>query len=367
MAVDVRRDEVLRELRTVQDPDLHRDLVSLGMIQELKIDGGKVDFAVVLTTPACPVKDQMKQWSIDAVRRLPWVTDVAVDMRSNTATGRVGANEQLIPKVKNVIAIASGKGGVGKSTTSVNVTLALAETGARVGLLDADIYGPNIPLMMGLRSKPQLHSEGGKIIPSRSYGVKLMSIGFFLDEDNPVIWRGPMVHGAIQQFLRDVDWGELDYLIIDLPPGTGDAPLSLSQLIPLSGVVIVTTPQDVALQDVAKGMAMFQRLEVPVIGVVENMSYFICPGCESRHEIFGQGGGERIARQFGVPFLGQVPLQPRIREGGDEGRPAVITNPGAPESEAFRGVAGAIAQQVSILAYAGQSGFVPAATLTIKK
>ena len=367
MAMDVRRQEVLRELGTVQDPDLHRDLVSLGMIQDLKIEGDRVSFAVVLTTPACPVKDKMKEWTRDAVLRLPWVKDVVVDMQAKTVTGRAGSNEQLIPRVKNVIAVASGKGGVGKSTTSVNVALALAETGAKVGLLDGDIYGPNIPLMMGLKNKPQLHADGGKIVPTRSYGIKLMSIGFFTDDENPVIWRGPMVHGAIRQFLGDVDWGELDYLVIDLPPGTGDAPLSLSQLIPLSGVVIVTTPQDVALQDVAKGMAMFQRLEVPVLGVVENMSYFVCPNCSERHEIFGQGGGERIARHFGVPFLGKVPLQPKVREGGDEGRPVVITDPEAPESEAFRAVAGSIAQQVSILAYAGQGSFIPAATLTLKK
>jgi ATP-binding protein involved in chromosome partitioning len=367
MSVDLKREEVLRELRTVQDPDLHRDLVSLGMIQGLKIDGDRVEFAVVLTTPACPVKDKMKQWTEDAVRRLPWVRQVSVDMQAQTTSGRAGSNEQLIPRVKNVIAVASGKGGVGKSTTSVNVALALAETGAKVGLMDGDVYGPNIPLMMGIRGKPQLHSEDGKIVPARSYGLKLMSIGFFTDDDNPVIWRGPMVHGAIQQFLRDIDWGDLDYLVIDLPPGTGDAPLSLSQLIPLSGVVIVTTPQDVALQDVAKGMAMFQRLEVPVIGVVENMSYFICPTCSDRHEIFGSGGGERIARHFGVPFLGKVPLRPRVREGGDQGRPSVITDPQAPESEAFRAVAGAIAQQVSILAYANQGAFIPAASLTLKK
>jgi len=363
----MRRDEVLGELRTVQDPDLHRDLVTLGMIQELKIEGDRVSFAVVLTTPACPVKDKMKEWTRDAVLRLPWVKEVSVDMRAQTTSGRATSNEELIPQVKNVIAVASGKGGVGKSTTSVNVTLALAETGARVGLLDGDIYGPNIPLMMGLKTKPQLQSDGGKIVPMRSYGIKLMSIGFFIDEDNPVIWRGPMVHGAIQQFLRDVDWGELDYLVVDLPPGTGDASLSLSQLIPLSGVVIVTTPQDVALQDVAKSVAMFRRLEVPIIGVVENMSYFICPNCKERHEIFGRGGGERIAQHFGSAFLGHVPLQPKVRIGGDEGRPVVVTDPHSPESEAFRVVAGAIAQQVSILAYASQGAFIPAVSLTLKK
>ena len=368
MSTDPRREDVLRVLRTVQDPDLHRDLVSLGMIQDLKIDGDRVDFSIVLTTPACPVRDELQgagRAGRQDARLAPYrQRRHAGDTRGR---GRGSGNEQLIPHVKNVIAVASGKGGVGKSTTSVNVALALADTGAKVGLLDGDIYGPNIPLMMGLKEKPQLQSEGGKIIPCRSYGVRLMSIGFFLDEDNPVIWRGPMVHGAIQQFLRDVDWGDLDYLVVDLPPGTGDAPLSLSQLIPLSGVVIVTTPQDVALQDVAKGMAMFQPLEVPVLGVVENMSYFICPGCSERHEIFGTGGGERIAAQFGVPFLGKVPLQPRVREGGDQGRPVVVTHPESAEAMAFREVAGAIARQVSILAVAGQGAFVPAMTLTLKK
>jgi ATP-binding protein involved in chromosome partitioning len=368
MSTDARREEVLRQLRTVKDPDLHRDLVSLGMIQDVKIEGDRVSFSIVLTTPACPVRDSMKDESERAVKALPWVQSVAVDMQATTRTGRgLSGNEQLIPHVKNVVAIASGKGGVGKSTTSVNVALALADTGARVGLLDGDIYGPNIPLMMGLKEKPQLHSEGGKIIPSRSYGIRLMSIGFFLDESKPVIWRGPMVHGAIQQFLRDVDWGDLDYLVIDLPPGTGDAPLSLSQLIPLSGVVIVTTPQDVALQDVAKGMAMFRQLEVPVLGVIENMSYFICPGCDERHEIFGKGGGEKIAKQFNVPFLGKVPLQQRVREGGDQGRPVVVTHPDSPEAKAFRDVAGEIARQVSILAVAEPGAFIPAMTLTLKK
>jgi ATP-binding protein involved in chromosome partitioning len=367
MSVDARRQEVLAALRTVQDPDLHRDLVSLGMIQELKIENDRVSFAIVLTTPACPVRDTLKEQSEQAVRTLPWVTSVSVVMDASTRAGRGMGNEQLIPNVKNVIAVASGKGGVGKSTTSVNVALALADTGAKVGLLDGDIYGPNIPLMMGLKEKPQLQSEGGKIIPCRSYGIRLMSIGFFLDESKPVIWRGPMVHGAIQQFLRDVDWGDLDYLVIDLPPGTGDAPLSLSQLIPLSGAVIVTTPQDVALQDVSKGMAMFRQLEVPLLGVVENMSYFICPGCSERHDIFGEGGGSKIASQFGVPFLGKVPLQQRVREGGDQGRPVVVTHPDSPEAQAFREVAGEIARQVSILAVAGQGAFVPALTLTLKK
>ncbi len=367
MSGKIREEDVLNALRTVKDPDLGRDLVSLGMIHDLEIQDGKVSFALVLTTPACPVRNEMKEWARAAVARVPGVSEVNVEMRSQTVAGRRVSQEQLIPKVKNVIAVASGKGGVGKSTTSVNVALALAETGAQVGLMDADIYGPNIPLMMGLKERPELHGTDGRIEPVLSYGIKLISIGFFVDVDSPVIWRGPMVHSAIQQFLRDVDWGELDYLVIDLPPGTGDAPLSLAQLIPLSGVVIVTTPQDVALQDVYKGIAMFRRLEVPIIGVVENMSYFVCPNCSTKHRIFGEGGGKKVARHFGVPFLGEVPLNPRVREGGDEGRPIILTDPQSVEAEAYRQVAGAIAAQVSILAYSGSSGFIPIGNIKLNK
>ncbi|MBV8720339.1 MAG: Mrp/NBP35 family ATP-binding protein, partial [Chloroflexi bacterium] len=312
MAVSTRDQEVLDALRVVRDPDLHRDIVSLGFVQNLQIDPrGTVAFDINLTTPACPVRDDLRDQARTVVSRLPWVTEVQVKMTASTAVARgQGSATPLIPRVKNVIAVASGKGGVGKSTTSVNLAVALSQSGAKVGLLDADIYGPNVPLMMGIKEKPEVGGTHGAIEPVIRFGIKLVSIGFFLDESKPVIWRGPMVHGAIQQFLRDFDWGTLGYLVIDLPPGTGDAPLSLSQLIPLSGVVIVTTPQDVALQDVAKGMAMFKQLEVPVIGVIENMSYFICPNCSEKHELFGRGGGQRIAQQFGVPFLGQIPLQP---------------------------------------------------------
>jgi ATP-binding protein involved in chromosome partitioning len=363
-SVDTAREqEVLAQLRTVQEPDLHKDLVTLGMIKNLKVDGNQVSLTLLLTTPAHPLRNDFREACRSAVASLPWVEAVNVGVMSETVSGRgLGAAQaELIPSVKNVVAVASGKGGVGKSTTSVNLALALAETGARVGLLDADIYGPNLPLMMGLKERPQLHGGEGAIQPIRRYGVKLMSIGFFLDENNPVIWRGPMVHGAIQQFLRDVDWGELDYLVVDLPPGTGDAPLSLSQLVPLSGVVMVTTPQDVALQDVSKGVGMFRRLEVPIVGIVENMSYFICSSCGTKHEIFGAGGGERIARHYGLPFLGKLPLQAAIRQGGDEGRPFILAYPQAPESDAYRVVAGELARQVALLAYekGPGEGFVP--------
>lgn len=361
-SVDASREqEVLAQLRTVQEPDLGKDLVTLGMIKNLGVAGNHVSFSLVLTTPAHPLKNELREACRAAVARLPWASQIEINLTSETVSGRGLNKGELIPGVKNVVAVASGKGGVGKSTTSVNVALALAEAGATVGLLDADIYGPNLPLMMGLKEKPQLHGGEGAIEPIRRYGVKLMSIGFFLDENNPVIWRGPMVHGAIQQFLRDVDWGELDYLVVDLPPGTGDAPLSLSQLVPLSGVVIVTTPQDVALQDVSKGIGMFRRLEVPIIGIVENMSYFVCPNCQTEHHIFGTGGGDRLARQYGLPFLGKLPLLTEIREGGDEGRPFVLAHPQAPESESYRAVAGELARQVSLLAYSKGpgEGFVP--------
>ncbi len=369
MAVSSHDQEVLDALRVVRDPDLHRDIVALGFVQNLQINPqGGVAFDINLTTPACPVKDDLRDQARMAVARLPWVTEVQVKMTANTAVARgQGSATPLIPGVKNVIAVASGKGGVGKSTTSVNLAVALSQTGARVGLLDADIYGPNVPLMMGIKDKPDINGTQGAIEPVVRFDIKLVSIGFFLDESKPVIWRGPMVHGAIQQFLRDFQWGDLDYLVIDLPPGTGDAPLSLSQLIPLSGVVIVTTPQDVALQDVAKGMAMFKQLEVPVIGVIENMSYFICPNCSEKHELFGRGGGERIARQFDVPFLGQIPLQPNVRMGGDQGQPVVIADPDSPAARALTGVAGEVARHVSVLAFQARGNFVPLQGLTIRK
>ena len=369
MAVSTREQEVLDALRVVRDPDLHRDIVSLGFVQNVHIEpNGAVAFNVNLTTPACPVKDELKNHARMAVANLPWVTDVQVTMTASTAAARgPGQQTPLIPRVKNVVAVASGKGGVGKSTTSVNLAVALSQTGARVGLLDADMYGPNVPLMMGLKEKPDVRGEQGRIEPVVRYGIKLVSIGFFLDESKPVIWRGPMVHGAIQQFLRDFEWGDLDYLVVDLPPGTGDAPLSLAQLIPLSGVVIVTTPQDVALQDVAKGMAMFKQLEVPVIGVIENMSYFICPNCSERHELFGRGGGERIARAFDVPFLGHIPLQPNVRSGGDEGQPVVMADPDSPAAQAITSVAGEVARQVSVLAFQARGNFIPLGGLTIRK
>ena len=346
----VTSEQVLDALRIVQDPDLHRDIVSLGFVQNLEIADGAVRFDIVLTTPACPVKDSLQEQARSAVMALAGVSDVAVKMTSSVASApRPGSGDRLIPLVRNVVAVASGKGGVGKSTVATNLAVALGQTGARVGLVDADIYGPNIPLMMGFREKPDLFgNDQKKIVPLMRYGIKLMSIGFFISEDDsPVIWRGPMVHGAINQFLRDVEWGELDYLVVDLPPGTGDAPLSLAQLVPVAGVLIVTTPQDVALQDVVKGVAMFQKLEVPVLGVVENMSYFVCPHCGATTEVFGSHGGDRVSEKYDIPLLGRIPLDVRIRQAGDDGLPIVLSDPTSELAAAFNSAAGQMAASIS--------------------
>jgi ATP-binding protein involved in chromosome partitioning len=348
----VTADQILDALKVVQDPDLHRDIVSLGFVKNIQIADGEIKFDVVLTTPACPVKGQLHDQAKAAVLALPGVRDVDVNMTFDVASSRKPQTEKLIPHVKNVVAVASGKGGVGKSTVSTNLAIALSQSGARVGLVDADIYGPNIPLMMGLHQKPELYGdENGQILPVLKHGIKLMSIGFFIgDDDNPVIWRGPMVHGAINQFLKDVEWGELDYLVVDLPPGTGDAPLSLSQLVPIAGVVVVTTPQDVALQDVKKGVAMFEKLNVPIVGVIENMSYCACPHCGEITEIFGHGGGQQVSDKYDIPLLGRVPLDVRIRAGGDQGRPVVLGEPESPLAKAFHDAAEQTASRISILA-----------------
>ncbi|MSQ23500.1 MAG: MRP family ATP-binding protein [Chloroflexi bacterium] len=348
----VTAEQVLDALRVVNDPDLHRDIVALGFVQQLAIEGPRVKFDIVLTTPACPVKGELHDQARSAVLGIPGVEDVAINMTFNVASSRKPQTEKLIPQVRNVVAVASGKGGVGKSTVSTNLAVALAATGAKVGLFDADIYGPNIPLMMGVTDRPEMQgTEENKIVPIERFGIKLMSIGFFVgDDDNPVIWRGPMVHGAINQFLRDVEWGELDYLVVDLPPGTGDAPLSLSQLVPIAGVVIVTTPQDVALQDVVKGVAMFEKLDVPIVGVIENMSYFVCPQCGETTEIFGHGGGERISAKYDIPLLGRIPLDINIRLGGDEGNPIVRSAPDGALAKAFVVTAEQTAARISTLA-----------------
>jgi ATP-binding protein involved in chromosome partitioning len=346
--------QVLDALRVVQDPDLRRDLVSLGMIEELRIDGSRVSFTVSLTTPACPVKDDLERQAREAVAALPGVSQVEVTMTSRVR-GRPSpwADKRDIPGVAHVVAVGSGKGGVGKSTVSVNLAVALALDGARVGLMDADIYGPNLPLMMGVRETP--YQKDGKILPLEAHGLKVMSMGFLVDPETPVIWRGPMLHGVMQNFTRDVDWGELDYLIIDLPPGTGDVQLSLAQQVPLAGAVVVATPQQVALDDAIKAIAMFQKLEVPILGIVENMSYFVCPTCSERHEIFAHGGARTKAAELGVPFLGEIPLHSAVRAGGDDGAPVVLSAPAGLEAAAFRAAARQLAARLSIQAASAMS------------
>jgi ATP-binding protein involved in chromosome partitioning len=345
-ATTLNEQSVLDALRTVHDPDLHKDLVTLNMIKDLEITGDAVSFRIVLTTPACPMKDKMQREAYDAVSALSGVKQVNITMDAEVPQDGRDRGVMQVP-VRNAIAIASGKGGVGKSTVAVNVAVALAKTGARVGLLDADIYGPNVPTMMGVDHLPPLRND--KMTPAENYGVKVMSIGFLVKPDQPLVWRGPMLHSAIRQFIGDVDWGDLDYLIIDLPPGTGDAPLSLAQTLPLSGSVIVTLPQQVSLDDARRGLEMFRQLEVPIFGIVENMSYLELPD-GSHMDVFGTGGGERMAQEADVPFIGSIPLDPDVRKGGDLGKPIVLAAPDSPVAKALTSVAEEIARRVSVAA-----------------
>jgi ATP-binding protein involved in chromosome partitioning len=344
MAGLVTEEQVLQALRGVIDPDLRRDVVSLNMIRDVTIDGDAVAFRFVLTTPACPVRGDMERAAHEAVSQLPGVRQVDIKMEADVP--RRGAQQaNLLPGVRSIVAVASGKGGVGKSTVSVNLAIALAETGARVGLLDADIYGPNIPQMMGARTAPRVVND--RLQPVETFGVKIMSIGFLVRPSEAMIMRGPMASGALQQLMRDVDWGELDYLLVDMPPGTGDIALTLAQSTAPSGAVIVCTPQDVALADAVRAAAMFTRVNVPVLGIVENMSYFVCPNCNHRSDIFSHGGAARQAERMKTPFLGEVPLETDIRVGGDEGYPVMVARPQSPVAEAFRTIAGALAANIS--------------------
>jgi ATP-binding protein involved in chromosome partitioning len=338
---------VLDALRTVQEPELGGDLVTRNMIKNLVVEGSKAAFTLELTTPACPLKDEIKA-RVEAALRLIGVEDVEIEWGA-TVRRSTPTTPQLLPGVKNIVAVASGKGGVGKTTVSVNLAVALAQTGASVGLLDADITGPNIPMMIGAEGQPVASPEG-KITPIEANGVKVISIQFFLPEGQPVVWRGPLVGGAIQQFLRDVDWGELDYLIVDLPPGTSDAQLTLAQSVPLTGAVLVTTPQQVSLADVEKALAMFKRVSVPILGLVENMSGFVCAHCGETTDLFGRGGGERFAFEHAIDFLGAVPLDVTVRQGADVGVPAVAQSEPGVAAAALRRVALAVAGKVSIQA-----------------
>ncbi len=346
---------VLQALRSVRDPDLHRDIVSLNFVRDLKIDGSSVSLTIELTTPSCPVRDELKTAAEKAIREaVEGVNAIDVALTSKVMAHQNTQKEAVLPGVKNTIAVASGKGGVGKSTVAVNLAAALARDGARVGLVDADVYGPSIPLMMGVArdDRPKVHK--GRLQPLERWGVKLMSIGFLVDPMQAVIWRGPMASGAVKQFMSDVDWGELDYLVFDLPPGTGDIQLTLVQTIPLTGAVIVTTPQDISLADARKGFVMFEKVHVPILGIIENMSYYICSHCGHREEIFDTGGGRRAADELQVPFLGEIPIFTNIRIAGDTGRP-VVMDPQAPEQAGIiSGIARAMAAQVSIRNAAAQ-------------
>ncbi len=337
---------ILEALKVVKDPDLHRDIVSLNFVKNVAITGNNVRFTIELTTPACPVRDELKAQSERAVRNAFAVGTVEIEMTSNVRSHENKQKEAVLPGVRNTIAVASGKGGVGKSTVAVNLSVALAKDGAKVGLVDADIYGPSIPLMMGLNGRPQV--KGQRLQPMENYGVKVMSIGFLVDPMQAVIWRGPMASGAVKQFMSDVDWGELDYLVFDLPPGTGDIQLTLVQTIPLTGAVVVTTPQDISLADARKGYAMFQKVNVPVFGIVENMSYYICSHCGEREEIFDNGGGRKAAEELGVPFLGEIPIYTSIRQSGDSGVPIVMDDRHKLQGEFIHQIARNLAAQISI-------------------
>ncbi len=337
MSPNISTETILAALSKVQEPELHKDLVTLNMIRDLEIKGGTVSFTILLTTPACPLKGSIEKAAREAALTVAGVKNVNIKMDANVpADGRLRGLMQL--PVRNAIAVASGKGGVGKSTVSANLAVALAQSGARVGLMDADIYGPNIPTMMGVHDIPG--TKENKLIPADAYGVKLMSMGFLVKPGQPLIWRGPMLNSAIRQFLSDVEWGELDYLIIDLPPGTGDVPLSLAQTLPLSGVIIVTLPQAVSVEDASRGLEMFRTLEVPILGVIENM----------RGEFFGSGGGEDLARVAKVPFLGAVPMEQSVRIGSDTGEPVVASLPDSAAAKALKSIAEQVAARVSVTA-----------------
>jgi ATP-binding protein involved in chromosome partitioning len=341
-------DQVLSSLRKVVDPELHKDIVSMGMVKDLAITDGKVSFTLELTTPACPFNSDIEQDVRAAIAGIG-VQNLDLKVTARVMEGRAISMDELIPGVKNIIAVASGKGGVGKTTIAVNLALALARSGAKVGLLDADVYGPSVPLMLGAQEEPQVVNN--KIQPPNVEGIKVISMGFFYEQSQQAgIYRGPIVSGIVKQFLTDVEWSSLDYLIIDLPPGTGDAPLTMAQTIPVTGIIIVTTPQDVAMNVAVKALGMFSKLNVPIVGVIENMSYLQCPHCKEQINIFGRGGGQKISEKFDIPFLGEIPLFPQIMEGSDKGKPVIISDPDSIQANALTKMAKVTAGRISVIA-----------------
>jgi ATP-binding protein involved in chromosome partitioning len=350
MTTSVSEAAVLEALRAVRDPDLNRDIVALKFVKNLRIDNGRIAFTIELTTPACPVKDQMREQARAVVQQLPGVTAVDIEMTAQVRSTGADTGKAPVEGVKNIIAVGAGKGGVGKTTVAVNLAIALSQCGGRVAMIDGDIYGPNVPIMLGINT--QLTTDGQKILPAQQYGIQLVSMAFLTQDDSPVIWRGPMLHGVIQQFFREVRWNQIDYLVVDLPPGTGDVALSLSQSVPVSGSVVVTTPQTVSIADTRRAIRMYQKLNVPTLGLIENMSHFVCPTCRHESDIFGKGGGESLASELSVPFLGRIPIYEPIRVGGDTGVPIVVGEPDSSAAQAFRAAAERLAAQLSIAAYA---------------
>ncbi len=341
---------VLDALKAVRDPDLNRDIVSLKFIKNLRIAGGHVAFAIELTTPACPVKEQMREQARAAVAALPGVTAIDIEMTAQVRAVTGEGGKAPVPGVKNIIAVGAGKGGVGKTTVAVNLAIALSQFGSRVAVIDGDVYGPNVPLMLGIKTQ-LVTDDSGKIVPAEQFGIKLVSMAFLTTDDAPVIWRGPMLHGVIQQFFREVRWENIDYLIVDMPPGTGDIALSLSQTVPVAGSVVVTTPQIVSVADTRRAVRMYQKLNVPTLGLIENMSHFVCPSCRHESDIFGKGGGEALAQEMSIPFLGRVPIYEPIRVGGDTGVPITIGERDSPAARAFRSAAEQLAAQLSIASF----------------
>jgi ATP-binding protein involved in chromosome partitioning len=353
----ITQENIIAALSTVQDPELHRDIVSLGMVKNLAVNSGRVSFTVELTTPACPLRETIENDCKKALAAVPGISGLEISFGAQVRGSKAGAGQtDLLPTVKNVVLVAAGKGGVGKSTVAANLAVALKMHGAKTGLLDADIYGPSVPIIMGVKGEPnKVDVDGGqKIAPAMAHGVPVMSIGFFLDPDQAVIWRGPMLGKALHQLMADVHWGELDYLVVDMPPGTGDVQITFSQQLKVSGALLVATPQLVALADVVRAKSMFDKVMIPIVGLIENMSYFICDGCNKEHDIFARGGAKQAAERFQIPFLGEIPITPALRKGGDEGVPILIQDPNSPVSKSFLEIAAKLAGQLSIVSERAQ-------------